>query len=94
MIAAFNERNRQEKVDRSRHAYEIGGGLNRGAGHESRKAGRRSWRHFLLSDAAFHGSAVTRQGRTAPDHRVGGRVEVLGSMLAGRDIAAAYVAAA
>jgi len=29
MIARFNERNRQEKVDRSRHASETGGGLAR-----------------------------------------------------------------
>ena len=60
MIAAFNGRDRQEKVDRSRHASEIGGGLDRGAGHESRKAGRCSWKTLLLSDAAFHGSTVTR----------------------------------
>ena len=49
MIARFNERNRQEKVDRSRHASETGGGLDRGAGHESRKAGRCSWKTLCLA---------------------------------------------
>src|SRR5215208_2764729 len=74
MIAAFNGRDRQEKVDRSRHASEIGSDLNRGAGHESRKAD--SWKTLLLSDAAFHGSAVTRHRRTAPGHRAGARASL------------------
>ena len=47
MIAAFNGRDRQEKVDRSRHASEIGSDLNRGAGHESRKA--ILGKHFCLA---------------------------------------------
>jgi cytochrome o ubiquinol oxidase subunit II len=80
MIAAFNGRDRQEKVDRSRHASEIGSDLNRGAGHESRKAD--SWKTLLLSDAAFHGSAVTRHRRTAPGHRAGARASLAAVVLA------------
>ena len=53
------ERDRQEKVDRSRHASEIGSGLNRGAGHESRKADC-SWKHFCLAMRRSTARAVTR----------------------------------
>src|SRR5215207_6884032 len=37
---------------------------------------------LLLSDAAFHGSTVTRQGRTAPEHRVGARRSLVAVVLA------------
>ena len=88
MIAAFNGRDRQEKVDRSRHASEIGSDLNRGAGHESRKAGRCSWKTLLLSDAAFHGSSRDAARRTAPGHRAGARRSLVAVVLALRSPAA------
>ena len=75
-------RDRQEKVDRSRHASETGGGLDRGAGHESRKAGRFLGKHFCLAMLRSTARAVTRHGRTAPGHRAGARASLAAVVLA------------